>query len=155
MSVFEPYLPKGGFPFVFLSLSINPNRIDVNLHPTKKEVAFLETDATIEVVKEEIRKRLLGSNASRVMELTQKVTTSLPKTTPIATPQDPMDDDLDDVSLVATPSLRSTPSSSFKDLPQYKVRTSSNDQTGQMDRYVTPKKRPQTDEAENQSTSKK
>ncbi|VDD86699.1 unnamed protein product [Enterobius vermicularis] len=41
-------------PFVFLSLQIAPNRVDVNVHPTKSTVLFLEQDAIITAVQDYI-----------------------------------------------------------------------------------------------------
>ena len=40
-SVYQPYLTKGTAPFVYLSLSIAPENLDVNVHPTKHEVLSL------------------------------------------------------------------------------------------------------------------
>ena len=40
MSVYEDYLAKNHYPFVYLSIIIPPNFVDVNVHPTKKEVRF-------------------------------------------------------------------------------------------------------------------
>lgn len=59
------FLPKGGKPFVYLSLEIEPNRVDVNVHPTKREVNFLNEDEIIEIVCSEIRTRLGKVDTSR------------------------------------------------------------------------------------------
>lgn len=40
------YLPKGRYPIVFLFLEINPELVDVNVHPAKREVRF-RSDALI------------------------------------------------------------------------------------------------------------
>lgn len=36
--VYAAYLPKNTHPFVFLSLDLAPQNVDVNVHPTKQEV---------------------------------------------------------------------------------------------------------------------
>lgn len=36
--VYSLYLPKHTHPFVYLSLELLPQTIDVNVHPTKREV---------------------------------------------------------------------------------------------------------------------
>lgn len=38
--VFESFLMKGRFPIYVLSIQVPPNSIDVNIHPSKKEVKF-------------------------------------------------------------------------------------------------------------------
>ena len=37
-NVYGTYLPKNTHPFVYLSIAIEPANVDVNVHPTKREV---------------------------------------------------------------------------------------------------------------------
>lgn len=62
---YSAFLPKGGHPFVYLSLDIDPQRVDVNVHPTKREVNFLNEDEIIEIICDEIRTRLGAVDTSR------------------------------------------------------------------------------------------
>ncbi|XP_068415502.1 DNA mismatch repair protein Mlh1 [Eschrichtius robustus] len=64
-TVYAAYLPKNTHPFLYLSLEISPQNVDVNVHPTKHEVHFLHEDSILERVQQHIESRLLGSNASR------------------------------------------------------------------------------------------
>lgn len=62
---YSTFLPKGGHPFVYLSLDIDPQRVDVNVHPTKREVNFLNEDEIIESICREINVRLSSVDTSR------------------------------------------------------------------------------------------
>ena len=73
------FLPKGGHPFVYLSIQIEPNRVDVNIHPTKREVHFLNEDEIIDSVCSAIQERLAQVDASR----TFKIQTIIPSAAPI------------------------------------------------------------------------
>uniref|UniRef100_A0A3B4BG63 DNA mismatch repair protein MLH1 n=1 Tax=Periophthalmus magnuspinnatus TaxID=409849 RepID=A0A3B4BG63_9GOBI len=64
-TVYAAYLPKNTHPFLYLSLEIAPQNVDVNVHPTKHEVHFLHEDSVIESVQKHIETTLLGSNSSR------------------------------------------------------------------------------------------
>lgn len=59
------FLPKGRHPFVYLSLEIEPDRVDVNVHPTKREVHFLHEDEIVELVCDEIKSKLAKVDTSR------------------------------------------------------------------------------------------
>ena len=62
---YAAFLPKNGHPFVYLSLEIDPQRVDVNVHPTKREVNFLNEDEIIQAVCENIRSKLAAVDTSR------------------------------------------------------------------------------------------
>ncbi|RMJ28509.1 hypothetical protein PHISP_00636 [Aspergillus sp. HF37] len=67
---YSAFLPKGGHPFVYINLEIEPQRVDVNVHPTKREVNFLNEDEIIECICNEIRSKLAQVDSSRTF-LTQ------------------------------------------------------------------------------------
>lgn len=65
-TVYAAYLPKNTHPFLYLSLEISPQNVDVNVHPTKHEVHFLHEDSILDRVQQHIESKLLGSNSSRM-----------------------------------------------------------------------------------------
>jgi DNA mismatch repair protein MLH1 len=62
---YAAFLPKNGHPFVYLSLKIDPQRVDVNVHPTKREVNFLNEDEIIQTICEHMRSKLAAVDTSR------------------------------------------------------------------------------------------
>jgi len=64
-TVYQAFLPKGCHPFVYMSLEISPQNIDVNVHPTKHEVHFLHEEAIISSIQNAVETKLLGSNKAR------------------------------------------------------------------------------------------
>jgi DNA mismatch repair ATPase MutL len=72
--VYSLYLPKHTHPFVYMSLQMPPQNLDVNVHPTKREVQFLYEEVIVEAVSRELEKKLKGSNESRAF-VVQPITT--------------------------------------------------------------------------------
>lgn len=58
-------LAKGTHPFVYLSLNIDPTKIDVNVHPTKKEVGFEDEEEIVQLVCEKLAEKLAEQGESR------------------------------------------------------------------------------------------
>ncbi|KAF7591240.1 DNA mismatch repair protein [Aspergillus hancockii] len=84
---YSSFLPKGGHPFAYIDLEIEPQRVDVNVHPTKREVNFLNEDEIIECICQEIRTKLTQVDSSRTF-LTQ---TLLPGVTTMEPPPESTD----------------------------------------------------------------
>ncbi|ETO27776.1 DNA mismatch repair protein Mlh1 [Reticulomyxa filosa] len=66
---YEAVIPKfssENAPFVFLSIEIPSHLMDVNVHPTKKEVKFLFSDILIQLLQDTLGKKLKESNHTRI-----------------------------------------------------------------------------------------
>ncbi|KAL7269136.1 DNA mismatch repair protein Mlh1 [Rhizina undulata] len=85
-ATYATFLPKGGHPFVYLSIAIEPQRVDVNVHPTKREVNFLHEDEIVDKICASIQDNLAAIDTSRSYTLTQ---TLLPGTTAPASSSTP------------------------------------------------------------------
>lgn len=80
--VYSNYLPKGNKPFIYLSIFLNPKTLDVNIHPTKREVRFLHQDEIIEKITYELNDQLSKIDSSRTFK-TSSILTGKPFSTPI------------------------------------------------------------------------
>lgn len=92
---YSAFLPKGGHPFIYLSLEIDPGRVDVNVHPTKREVHFLNEDEIIQAICKQIDAELSAVDSSRAF----KMQTLLPGAKPV----NDSDSDSDIPMVKATP----------------------------------------------------
>lgn len=63
--LYAKYLLKGTHSFVYLSLQIKPQNVDVNVHPTKRQVNFLNQDEIIESLCSKIEEKLASCTKSR------------------------------------------------------------------------------------------
>lgn len=66
--VYSAHLPRGGHSFVYMALDIDPRNLDVNVHPTKRDVRFLYEDEIIEHICDAVQAALAGSSASRTFQ---------------------------------------------------------------------------------------
>jgi DNA mismatch repair protein MutL len=67
-SAYEGLLPKERHPAYFLFLDIDPARVDVNVHPAKREVRFESPDRIHDIVKSAIRQTLGRTEEGRKHE---------------------------------------------------------------------------------------
>ncbi|KAA0209822.1 DNA mismatch repair endonuclease MutL [bacterium] len=61
MLAYREFLPPGRFPVAYLFLRVDPATVDVNVHPAKTEVRFLEQNRLFALIKSAITERLIGS----------------------------------------------------------------------------------------------
>lgn len=73
VALYSTLLPRGGHPWIYLNLELSPEKVDVNVHPTKREVHFLDEEEVIEVICTQVQDLLANANASRNFHLTQAV----------------------------------------------------------------------------------
>lgn len=67
LSAYETLLPKGKFPVVVLFLELDPLLVDVNVHPTKREVRFRNPGEVLEAVRTAVRSALTGLGSVPLM----------------------------------------------------------------------------------------
>lgn len=58
ISAYDTLMPKGRFPVVVLFMDISPQLVDVNVHPTKREVRFRDPGEIMQEVRNAIRERV-------------------------------------------------------------------------------------------------
>ncbi|MCM8793460.1 MAG: DNA mismatch repair endonuclease MutL [Candidatus Omnitrophica bacterium] len=69
--VYQELLPKEHFPVVVIYIEIEPNLIDVNVHPTKREVRFQNERIIHDVLAEAIKETL--TKTSLIPEIKEKI----------------------------------------------------------------------------------
>ncbi len=85
MAAYEELLPKGVHPFYALFLTIDPSRIDVNVHPTKQEIKFDDEKLVYNYLKVAVRHALGQYSVTPTLDFEQGGTfspTRLKPTTP-------------------------------------------------------------------------
>ncbi len=61
LSAYETVIARGKYPVVVLFVEIPPAMVDVNVHPTKREIRFRNPGEIMEAVRETLRRTLEGS----------------------------------------------------------------------------------------------
>lgn len=62
-------LPKDRYPVAIVSVNVPPQRVDVNVHPAKKKVRFVDEDAVRRVVSAAVRDALTNEDLTRRAEM--------------------------------------------------------------------------------------
>lgn len=64
-SLYSSLLPKGGYPFIYIDVVIDPRLIDVNVHPAKRQIYFMDEDNIVQTLLRSIEAKLKISVSSR------------------------------------------------------------------------------------------
>ncbi len=85
MSAFEQLLPAGHFPLYMLYMEIDPEQIDINIHPTKTEIKFRDERAVYAILLAAVRRALGRHNISPSLDFDQEQSINI---TPLRAGQD-------------------------------------------------------------------
>ncbi|GAB4861470.1 DNA mismatch repair protein [Ancistrocladus abbreviatus] len=66
--VYAATLPKASKPFIYMSIVLPPEHVDVNIHPTKREVSLLNQEVIIEKIQSKVEMLLRSSNETRTFQ---------------------------------------------------------------------------------------
>lgn len=90
---FTPLVSKGRYPVALLQLRLDPSHIDVNVHPTKAEVRFVDPRAPFRAIYRNIAEALEANSADTVQpqhwDLIEDDDNELPPSPPTPLPQEP------------------------------------------------------------------
>lgn len=71
VGAYEEIIPAKSYPFYLLSLEIDPERIDINVHPTKQEIKFENERLIYNIVKAAVRHALSQYNIAPSLDFEQ------------------------------------------------------------------------------------
>ena len=70
-NAFMEMIPKDSFPGYFLNIEVNPADIDINIHPTKTEVNFLDVKLVYAILHAAVRKAIGQHNLSPTIDFSE------------------------------------------------------------------------------------
>lgn len=78
MRAYEKLIPEGTFPACFLYFEIDPERVDVNVHPQKTEVKFADEEAVWQILNAAVRETLGKTGAIPMMDFNDEGRVEIP-----------------------------------------------------------------------------
>ncbi|MCD6178388.1 MAG: DNA mismatch repair endonuclease MutL [Bacteroidales bacterium] len=94
-NTFQELIPENSIPSYFIFIEVDPKSIDVNIHPTKVEVNFLDKQLIYSILGSSIKKALAENNLTPVLdfETEPSLNFDFPANRPIRPPQIKIDPD--------------------------------------------------------------
>ena len=96
-NAFMEMIPKDSFPGYFLNIEVDPSDIDINIHPTKTEVNFLDVKLVYAILHAAVRKAIGQHNLSPMIDFEESADlnndfgAALGMSQPMAIPNIPID----------------------------------------------------------------
>lgn len=75
---YEKLIPEGTMPSYFIYITVNPDMVDVNVHPQKTTVKFADHDLIIEILQAAVRETLAKTGAVPMMDFSQDMGIDIP-----------------------------------------------------------------------------
>jgi DNA mismatch repair protein MutL len=70
---FEEVIPHNYFPSYFINLKVDPQLIDINIHPTKTEVKFNDEQAIYSIIRATVKRSLGAYNIAPSLDFSQEL----------------------------------------------------------------------------------
>lgn len=77
-NAFDQLLNKEQFPSYFLNLTVNPSKIDINIHPTKTEIKFEDERSIYAIIRTAVKQALGKNNISPTLDFEQEKSFDIP-----------------------------------------------------------------------------
>ena len=96
-NAFMEMIPKDSFPGYFLNIEVDPSDIDINIHPTKTEVNFLDVKLVYAILHAAVRKAIGQHNLSPMIDFDESADLNndfgkaMSMSSPLAIPNIPID----------------------------------------------------------------
>lgn len=75
---YEKLIPEGCMPSYFIYLTVDPDRVDVNVHPQKTTVKFADHDVILEMLQAAVRETLAKTGAVPMMDFSDEGSLNIP-----------------------------------------------------------------------------
>ncbi len=80
---YEELLPKELHPSYFIKLTIDPDKIDINIHPTKTEIKFDDEKSIYAILRTTVRRALGKYNVTPTLDFEREMTFDVPSQKPV------------------------------------------------------------------------
>ena len=121
-NAFMEMIPKDSFPGYFLNIEIDPADIDINIHPTKTEVNFLDVKLVYAILHAAVRKAIGQHNLSPTIDFSETADMNsdfgeaVKASRPLVMPNVPVDAAYNPFRQTASPQHRDKPSGDWRQL---------------------------------------